>query len=164
MDRNTQQQVRSKGRRCPEMCSVLTGWWERACTALMLSVTMAIALPAQTFTTLHSFDVTDGAHPYAALIQATDGNFYGTTRFGGESDQGTIFKITATGTLTTLHSFDNNTGGAYPYAGLVQDTRGMFYGAPCGAPCGGLGKGEGYGTVFSLSVDRGPKLTSGVAQ
>ena len=133
MDRNTQQQVRSKGRRCPEMGSVLTGWWERACTALMLSVTMAIALPAQTFTTLHSFDVTDGAHPYAALIQATDGNFYGMTYSGGASNSncttgtcGTVFKMTPSGMLTTLHSFDK-TDGARP-TGLVQDTDGTFYG------------------------------------
>src|ERR1035438_3672421 len=59
-----------------------------------------------TLTTLHNFDVTDGSQPYAGLVQATDGNFYGTTIYGGANDYGTVFKITAGGRLTTLHSFD----------------------------------------------------------
>jgi len=48
---------------------------------------------------------TDGAYPYAALVQGTDGNFYGTTFNGGANNAGTVFKITPSGTLTTLHSF-----------------------------------------------------------
>ena len=72
----------------------------RVCTALLLWVTAAIVLPAQTapgvlpapapaialaqtFTTLHSFDYTDGANPYAGLLQSTDGKLYGTTYYGG---------------------------------------------------------------------------------
>src|SRR5208283_2700050 len=64
-----------------------------------------------TLTTLHSFDFADGAHPNA-VMQATDGNFYGTAWTGGTSSAcgssgcGTVFKITAAGTLTTLHSSD----------------------------------------------------------
>ncbi len=76
-------------------------------------------------TTLLSFAGTDGAQPYAGLIQATDGNLYGTTKFGGANNDGTIFKITLSGTLTTLHSFDA-TDGSDPYAALVQDTNGSF--------------------------------------
>jgi uncharacterized repeat protein (TIGR03803 family) len=112
--------------------------------------------PAGTLTTLHTFDYRDGANPEARLIQATDGNFYGTTSGGGNCTNfgggcGTVFKITATGTLTTLHSFDK-TDGARP-TGLVQDTDGTFYGTTldggkivyhyCGGSCG---------TIFSLSV------------
>jgi uncharacterized repeat protein (TIGR03803 family) len=99
--------------------------------------------PTGTLTTLHRFDYTDGANPEAALIQANDGNFYGTT-------SGTIFKITPTGTLTMLHTgVDANA--------LVQDTNGTFYGTTlqggrivyhyCGGSCG---------TIFSLSVGLGP--------
>src|SRR5947209_4985659 len=91
---------------------------------LLFSVTAA---RAQTFTTLHSFDLTDGADPYAELVQATDGNLYGTTFVGGAVNRGTVFKITPSGTLTTLHSF-GLTGGQEPYAGLVQATDGNFYG------------------------------------
>jgi uncharacterized repeat protein (TIGR03803 family) len=81
------------------------------------------------FTILHSFTgVGDGRHPQVALVQGSDGNFYGTTPFGGVDDQGTVFKITASGTLTTLYSFTGTNDGGYPYAGLVQGSDGNFYG------------------------------------
>jgi uncharacterized repeat protein (TIGR03803 family) len=63
--------------------------------------TPAITLPATTFTSLFSFDGADGEFPLAALVQGTDGNFYGTTIEGGAVGDGTVFKITASGTLTT---------------------------------------------------------------
>jgi uncharacterized repeat protein (TIGR03803 family) len=102
--------------------------------------------PSGKLTTLHNFDKTDGANPSARLVQGTDGNFYGTTEYGGTGDGGTIFKITPAGILTTLHSF---TDGYYPYAGLIQGTDGNFYGTT---------ESGGYtgGTVFSLSVGLGP--------
>jgi len=78
-------------------------------------------------TTLYSFDWTDGAYPNVGLIQATDGNFYGTTTYGGASGYGTVFKITPAGTLTTLHSFDV-LDGAYPYGSLLQANNGNLYG------------------------------------
>ena len=83
-------------------------------------------------TTLHTFDGTDGNNPQAGLIQATDGNFYGTTFSGGTSNYcdsgcGTVFKMTPSGSLTTLHSF-SGTDGYNVYAGLVQGTDGNFYG------------------------------------
>ena len=111
-----------------------------------------------TLTTLHRFDSTDGAQPSAGLVQATDGNFYGTTRTGGNGNCtfgcGTIFKITAGGTLSTFHSFDG-TDGLYPEASLVQATDGNFYGTTVD---GGTGANcyDGCGTVFSLSVGLAP--------
>src|SRR5271156_706883 len=61
---------------------------------------------------LHSFDGTDGAEPEAGVIQGRDGNFYGATFGGGanpspvnERGAGTVFKLTPSGTLTTLYSF-----------------------------------------------------------
>jgi uncharacterized repeat protein (TIGR03803 family) len=105
-----------------------------------------------TLTTLHSFTgPSDGSSPYAGLVQATDGNFYGTTYLGGAGSAcgsvgcGTVFKITPAGTLTTLHSFDG-TDGAYPAAGLVQATNGNFYGTT------GSGGANGGGTVFEISA------------
>jgi uncharacterized repeat protein (TIGR03803 family) len=109
--------------------------------------------PAGTLTTLYTFcsktNCPDGYRPYAGLVQATDGNFYGATNAGGPKNLGTVFKITPGGTLTTLHSFDG-TDGAYPAAGLLQATDGNFYGATIegGAYC----PSYGCGTVFSLSV------------
>src|SRR5207248_630504 len=81
-------------------------------------------------TTLHSFSGSpnDGANPIAGLVQGSDGNFYGTTAFGGAHVKGTVFNIDATGSLTTLHSFSGSPGeGAVPFAGLVQGSDGNFY-------------------------------------
>jgi uncharacterized repeat protein (TIGR03803 family) len=97
---------------------------------------------------LHSFDSTDGAGPEAALIQATDGNFYGTTSGGGVHASGTVFKITPAGKLTTLYSFCSQTNcpdGANPIAGLIQATDGNFYGT---ATQGGA---NGGGTLFKIT-------------
>jgi uncharacterized repeat protein (TIGR03803 family) len=100
-----------------------------------------------TLTTLHSFDYTDGIYPAAAVIQATDGNFYGTTNGGGTHNAGTVFKITASGTLTTLHSFGGGDG-ADLYGGVIQATDGNFYGMTyAGGPHSG-------GTVFRLVLPR----------
>ena len=87
-----------------------------------------------------------GATPLVALIQATDGNFYGTA-FGGGSNSctpfgcGTVFKITPSGTFTTLYRFCSQSGctdGESPFAGLVQATDGNFYGATDGPGGAGL--------------------------
>jgi uncharacterized repeat protein (TIGR03803 family) len=102
-------------------------------------------------TTLHSFQIADGASPDAPLIQGTDGDLYGTTSDGGTSAAGTLFKITTSGALTTLYSFDGMDGST-PEAALVQDTNGMFYGTTSN---GGIYTGD-FGTVFSLSVGLGP--------
>ena len=134
---------------------------EKVCAAFLLWAT-AIVLPAQTtavaptvtFTTLHSFDGTDGVAPHAVLVQGTDGNFYGTTYYAGGSNNciagcGTVFRITPDGTLTTLHSF-NGTDGGNPVAGLVQGTDGKFYGT---TTQGGANTCDGFGcgTVFSIT-------------
>jgi uncharacterized repeat protein (TIGR03803 family) len=108
-----------------------------------------------TLTTLYSFCsqvsqgvCMDGAHPYAGLIEGTNGNFYGTTNGGGGSSaSGTVFEITPTGTLTTLYSFCAKSGckdGENPAAGLVQAPNGDFYGTTSGG-------GIGYGTIFKIA-------------
>ncbi len=111
-------------------------------------------------TTLYSFcaqtNCTDGSDPSAALVQATDGNFYGTTFSGGlnalcgepPSGCGTAFKITAEGKLTTLHNFGSSgSDGAYPLGTLIQATDGNFYGT---TSAGGT---YGGGTVFKLTAE-----------
>jgi uncharacterized repeat protein (TIGR03803 family) len=105
--------------------------------------------PAGALTTLYSFcslaSCADGNAPEGGLVQGTDGNFYGTTQIGGANNYGTIFKITPTGTLTTLHSFDF-ADGAYPQAALIQAPSGTFYGT---ARQGGLVGGDG--AVFKIT-------------
>jgi len=110
--------------------------------------------PSGTLTTLYDFcsqpNCTDGSNPYGALVQATDGNFYGTTsRGGGSADSGTVFKITPSGTLATLYSFcsqPNCSDGSGPNGGLVQATDGSLYGTTSG---GGVSDG---GTVFKITL------------
>jgi uncharacterized repeat protein (TIGR03803 family) len=124
---------------------------------------------AGTLTTIYDLGTgsSDGANPYAGLIQGTDGNLYGTTSSGGTYAHGAVFKITTAGTMTTLHSFcstlHNNycTDGNDPTGGLAQDTNGTFYGTTF------AGGTYGYGTVFSLSDGLGAFVktvpTSGAA-
>jgi len=104
--------------------------------------------PSGALTTTHSFcsgsGCPDGAGPEAGLVQAADGSLYGITVNGGAYGAGTVFKITLSGTLTTLQSFDY-TDGSGPYTALVQATDGNFYGTTC---CGGA---NGFGTVFNLT-------------
>jgi uncharacterized repeat protein (TIGR03803 family) len=104
--------------------------------------------PNGTLTTLYSFcaqsGCTGGEKPNAALIQATNGSFYGTAREGGANNDGTVFRIAPSGTLTTLHSFDN-TDGDFPVAGLIQATNGNFYGT---TEAGGA---YGLGMVFKIT-------------
>jgi uncharacterized repeat protein (TIGR03803 family) len=169
------------------------------CSVLLFLITSALASSAQTFTSLLSFNGTNGAYPYYVyLVQGTDGNlygtassggvnnggtvfkittagnlttrynfcsltscadgsepaaglvlasngtFYGTTLSGGANGQGTVYKITAAGKLSTLHSF-NNTDGANPYVGLIQATNGNFYGTTSD------GGTDGYGTIFEIT-------------
>jgi uncharacterized repeat protein (TIGR03803 family) len=106
--------------------------------------------PGGTLTTLHSFcsqSCTDGSSP-VALIQGTDGNFYGTTPYGGANGQGgTVFKITPNGNLTTLYSFCSQTGctdGTEP-RWLIQGTDGNFYGTTQ------VGGANNEGTVFKIT-------------
>ena len=132
-------------------------WGTRACAVLVLCATTAIALPAQTLTTLFSFNYYDGEDPGAGLVQAANGDLYGTTRYGGANgDYGTVFKITPGGTLTTLYSFcsqTNCTDGANPDAGLVQAANGNFYGTTQDG-----GTNGDYGTVFKIT--QGGTLTT----
>jgi uncharacterized repeat protein (TIGR03803 family) len=101
---------------------------------------------AGALTTLHNFDSTHGSNPIAALIQATDGNFYGTTYGGGtQGGWGTVFKVTSTGRVKTLHSFQGSDG-ALPYGPVSQDTSGKLY----GTATNGTGPAAD-GTVFVVS-------------
>lgn len=121
--------------------------------------------PDGALTTLYSFceqkNCADGANPWAGLIQATDGDLYGTTSAGGEVGDvlscpvlyvgcGTVFKITETGAVTTLHKFIG-LDGWMPTGGLVQATTGDFYGTTEWG--GNAGNG---GTVYNLNMGLGP--------
>jgi len=123
--------------------------WRTALAALVVSAATVIASPAQTFTTLADFNSANGSIPSGTLIQASDGNFYGTTQDGGNDGVGTVFKMTPAGKLTTLYSFCAQSGckdGEDPVAGLVQASDGNFYGTTNGGGANG-----NYGTVFKIT-------------
>jgi len=172
---------------------------KRAYAVLLLCATTAAGLPAQTFTTLHNFNNTDGEYPSPKLVQGTDGNLYGSTNQRGTNSQvlritprgtlttiysfcpqpgcadgglaqgaliqasngdfygttarpnflGTVFKVTPSGTLTTLHSFCSQSGctdGELPLDGVVQAIDGNLYGTTTGGGANGYG-----GTVFKIT-------------
>jgi uncharacterized repeat protein (TIGR03803 family) len=106
------------------------------------------------FTTLHAFaGGSDGAHPQGGLVRASDGNFYGTTAYGGGIDNlGTVFKMDPSGTVTILRSFSGSDG-TLPYGGLVLATDGKFYGTTSG------GGNPGGGTIFRIDSAGGSFLT-----
>ena len=113
--------------------------------------------PAGVLTPLHAFGGDDGALPQAALVQGTNGNFYGTTTLGGTNNNGTVFQITPAGTLTTLYQF-GGIDGSIPIAGLVQGSDGFFYGVTahggtnmnCGSGCGTAFKINSSGSLTTL--------------
>jgi uncharacterized repeat protein (TIGR03803 family) len=89
-----------------------------------------------------------GSQPSAGLVQGSDGNFYGTTFYGGTNGLGTVFKMTSAGVLTTLVNFTGNGStnvGGYPNAGLVQGSEGNFYGTTA------FYGTNGNGTVFKMT-------------
>ena len=112
--------------------------------------------PRGTFTVLHIFNDWDGSNPFGALLRDGAGNLYGTT-YGGDPHGvgvavGEVFKLDKVGTLTVLHSFDQQEEGKNPLVGLKHDAAGNFFGTTyeggdltCNAP-------YGCGTVFQLDA------------
>ncbi|HEY6324944.1 MAG TPA: choice-of-anchor tandem repeat GloVer-containing protein [Candidatus Cybelea sp.] len=107
---------------------------------------------------VHAFagPTSDGQNPYAGLLEDAAGNLYGTTRNGGATGYGVVFKIDRAGKETLLHTFCRNSGcpdGATPAADLILDSHGNLYGT---ASYGGSTSGAcgftyiGCGVVFKL--------------
>lgn len=109
------------------------------------------ATTAGAITVLHNFKgyPTDGYRPDSVLVQGNDGNFYGTTYQGGAHNQGTVFKITPTGTFTLLYSFFYGGGTSFdpvlPEAGLTLGPDGNFYGV------GTAGGTKNAGAIFKIT-------------
>jgi|1185.fasta_scaffold05525_2 uncharacterized repeat protein (TIGR03803 family) len=101
-------------------------------------------------TTLYNFTGgDDGGQPGAPPIEGSDGNYYGTTTMGGTvGNTGTVYKLTPSGTFTTLHSFPYVAGTlGFPYGNgaLVQGSDGQLYGATF------YGGSTGVGTIYRIS-------------
>jgi uncharacterized repeat protein (TIGR03803 family) len=124
---------------------------KRASTFSRIGILAAaiLAIPpawAQTYTELAVFHGDIGAYPAAGVIEDSTGNLYGTTEYGGASNEGVVLKLDTAGTITVLHSFmgaEEGDGGG-PTAGVIQDSAGNLYGT---TTAGGT---EGSGVVFKL--------------
>ena len=105
--------------------------------------------PSGDQTVLHSFGsvANDGNRPIGSLVQASDGNFYGVTLFGGVYGSGTVVKLTPSGLVTVLYSFLNNAAdGTAPIGKLIQGADGNLYGTTSG------GGNHAAGTVFKITL------------
>jgi uncharacterized repeat protein (TIGR03803 family) len=139
----------------------------------LIFATSGFIASAQTLQTLASFNGTNGADPVAALTLGSDGNFYGTTYYGGYINYyfngglgyGTVFKVTTNGTLTTLVSFNdtnlfpsittNGINEINPSTALTLGTDGNFYGTTRegGSTNLNIYGRYGYGTVFKVTTN-----------
>ena len=99
----------------------------------------------------YSFQCNDtGYSPDSALLQATDGNFYGTTIYGGTAGRcGTVFKLDQSGNVSDLYAFKSLADGCGPYGGITQGTDGNLYGTTSG---GGKGSNGPGGTLYQLTM------------
>ncbi len=96
-------------------------------------------------TVLHGFagGTADGQYPLAGVIVDANGNIYGNTETGGESNLGTVYKISKAGKFSLLHSFAGPDG-KYPYGSFVMNSNGALFGTTQN------GGSIGYGTVWKI--------------
>lgn len=122
---------------------------------LMLALFLVAIQPAQAqvYRVLHNFVAnSEGASPFGGLIRDSAGNLYGTTELGAERPCngvsygcGSVFKLSATGGVTVLHTFTGGTGdGANSYANLIRDSAGNLYGTTYD------GGANNWGTIFKV--------------
>ena len=120
---------------------------------LLLCVSAAANAQAPTIAVLHSFpsDMFGTVNPISSLVQGRDGAFYGVTLRGpGEGSYGgfgTIYRITADGTFTTVYSFTGGIDGTGPAAALLQASDGHLYGTTV------EGGSHGRGVAFVVTLD-----------
>jgi uncharacterized repeat protein (TIGR03803 family) len=131
--------------------ALLTLGFALACAAITFG--LGVCAQAQTVTNLANFDRETGDAPFGSVIQATDGNFYGTTAHGGAHSEGNVFRVTPSGDLSSIYSFcsqANCADGQYPYTAPVLGSDGNLYGVTSSG-------GKNAGIVYKLTL--GGKIT-----
>ena len=112
----------------------------------LLFAVSALAGAQPHFDLRHVFPPPGAVRPAGPLVQATDGNFYGTTTAGGTGDNGTIFKMTPAGVVTVMHEFIHASDGSFPTSALIQASDGNLWGTT------GDGGFYGAGTIFKMTL------------
>ncbi|HZQ69176.1 MAG TPA: choice-of-anchor tandem repeat GloVer-containing protein [Terriglobales bacterium] len=130
-----------------------------AIVVVLYIIFAALSAHAQILTLLYSFNGgTDGRSPIAGLSRDAAGNFYGTTVFGGAFDDGTVFRLDASGVENVLYSFDGGSGdGNGPRGGLGRDAAGNLYGPTV------LGGESNNGTVYKVDTNGNEMVLYGFA-
>jgi uncharacterized repeat protein (TIGR03803 family) len=118
--------------------------------AVSTNAALAVNYMSYPEATVAFFSGSNGAYPFANVIQGSDGNFYGTTAAGGTNDDGTVFELSTNGVLTALVSF-GGTNGQAPLSGLIQLANGVLYGTTSDG--GTNGSGNSDGTVFEVTTN-----------
>jgi uncharacterized repeat protein (TIGR03803 family) len=123
--------------------------WKRLSAAVcVMAILAAPSAQAQTYSVLYNFGGSAGAGPFfGSLAKDKSGTLYGTTTAGGSSGNGTVFKLTTSGTESVLHSFTGGPDGGYPYSGVVLSGNTLYGTAAIG--------GFGYGVVFEMNIKSG---------
>lgn len=85
----------------------------------------------------------DGAAPTTALVQGSNGHFYGTAALGGTNGNGTVFRLDSSGSIATLHAFSSSDG-SFPYTSFFEGSNGFFYGITQ------WGGANNQGTIFKI--------------
>jgi uncharacterized repeat protein (TIGR03803 family) len=121
------------------------------------------------FNNFFDFDVSiSGAHPFGALLQATDGKLYGMTQFGGSVANGVLFSIDLLGNFTNLYEFNPASNGTLPEGSLIQASNGLLYGLAFGGGANNNGvlfsfnpSSKGYSKLFDFNgiTGDGPRGT-----
>jgi uncharacterized repeat protein (TIGR03803 family) len=115
-----------------------------------LSFILVVCGHAQTFTTLARFTVMNGDYAAGSLVQATDGNYYGIVEYGGRNNEGAVYRVTPSGTLTDIYSFcpeHTCINGSNPNSGLILATNGDLYGTTA------YGGSSNNGTIFRITIE-----------
>ncbi len=127
--------------------------WITSLAFALFALTPVFAHSQATETTLHNFAgaPSDGSSPWGGLIQASDGNFYGATFFGGANNTGSLFRVTPDGTETMLFSFPASGDFTFPGGNLYQGTDGNLYGATCGSDNPNDNSATVFGTLYKVT-------------
>jgi uncharacterized repeat protein (TIGR03803 family) len=113
---------------------------------VLASLLLVQSSQAQSFSVIHNFTgSTDGGNPLNGLVLGLGGYMYGTTSSGGAYGNGTVFRLSPTGILTTMYAFKGGADGSSPQSFMIQDSQGLLYGTTSG------GGAYGGGTVFRIA-------------